>query len=122
MQLLGEEVHAQVSVLASRWGGSDADDLARTALEDQQVADSDVVGWDGNGVGRVGGDDGARSRLGATASNGNINLLTIMVVVMVAATDDAFSGTVETVSERVVVACGSQHWMECRVVDLPSSS
>ena len=77
VQLLGEEVNTEVAVLASLRGGGDADDLARAALEDQEIADADVVAGDGDGVGGshlacgrgsggnvrsrdVGGDRGAR--------------------------------------------------------------
>jgi len=52
MKLLGEEVHTEVTVLASLRGGGDADDLARAALEDQEIANADVVARDGDGVGR----------------------------------------------------------------------
>lgn len=50
MELLGEEVDTKVAVLASLGGGSDADDLARAALKDQEIANADVVARDGNGV------------------------------------------------------------------------
>jgi len=50
MQLLGEEVDTQVAVLTSGRGGCDADDLARTTLEDQEIAEADVMGGDGDGV------------------------------------------------------------------------
>tara|TARA_R110002003_G_scaffold251_8_gene17810 strand:+ start:2846 stop:3040 length:195 start_codon:yes stop_codon:yes gene_type:complete len=52
MKLLGEQVNTEVAVLASLGGGGDADDLARAALEDQEIANADVVAGDGNGVGR----------------------------------------------------------------------
>ena len=51
VQLLGEEVNTEVAVLASLRGGGDADDLARAALEDQEIANADVVAGDGDGVG-----------------------------------------------------------------------
>jgi hypothetical protein len=51
MELLGEEVNTEVTVLASLRGGGDADDLARAALEDQEIANADVVAGDGDGVG-----------------------------------------------------------------------
>jgi len=54
MQLLGEEINTQVSVLASGSGGGDSDDLAGTALKDQEIAEADVVAWDGDGVGSIG--------------------------------------------------------------------
>jgi hypothetical protein len=53
MQLLGEEVNTQVAVLSSLSRCSDADDLARTALQDEKVTNADVVTWDGDGVGRT---------------------------------------------------------------------
>jgi hypothetical protein len=51
MELLGEEVNTEVTVLASLGGGGDADDLARTALKDQEVADADVVARDSDSLG-----------------------------------------------------------------------
>jgi len=50
MELLGEEVNTEVTVLTSLGGGGDADDLARAALKDQEIANADVVAWDGDGV------------------------------------------------------------------------
>jgi hypothetical protein len=100
VQLLGEEVNSQVPVLASGRGGGNADDLARAALKDQQIANADVVGGDGDSVGRSG--RVARRRVGASTIYGDINLLSVMVVVS-RTTNNAFSCTVETVSERVVV-------------------
>ena len=55
MQLLREQIHTQVSVLSSRRRGSDTDDLARSTLKDQEIAETDVVGGDGDGVGDDGG-------------------------------------------------------------------
>jgi len=51
MELLGEEIHTQVAVLAGLRRGGDADHLARTTLEDQKISDADVVARDGNGIG-----------------------------------------------------------------------
>ena len=50
MELLGEEVNTEVTVLASLGGGGDADDLARAALKDQEIANADVVAGDGDGA------------------------------------------------------------------------
>lgn len=55
MELLGEEVDTKVAVLASGSRGRDADDLARAALEDEDVAETDMVAGDGHGVGAGGG-------------------------------------------------------------------
>ncbi len=51
VQLLREQIDAQVAVLARLARNRDADDLARTALQDQQIPDADVVARDGDGVG-----------------------------------------------------------------------
>ncbi|KAL3954775.1 hypothetical protein ACCO45_010338 [Purpureocillium lilacinum] len=53
VQLLGEQVHAQVAVLARRRRRRDADHLARPALEHQEVAQPDVVARDRDRVGQV---------------------------------------------------------------------
>lgn len=55
MELLGEEVDTKVAVLASGSRGRDADDLARAALEDEDVAETHMVAGDGHGVGALGG-------------------------------------------------------------------
>jgi len=52
VQLLGEEVNTEVTVLASLRRGGDADDLARAALQDQEIANADVVARDSDGVRR----------------------------------------------------------------------
>jgi hypothetical protein len=51
MELLGEQVNTEVAVLASLGGGGDADDLARTTLKDQEVANADVVAGDSDVLG-----------------------------------------------------------------------
>jgi hypothetical protein len=51
MELLGEKVNTEVTVLAGLGRGGDADYLARAALEDQEIANADVVAGDGDGVG-----------------------------------------------------------------------
>lgn len=48
MELLGEQVDSEVAVLAGGGGGGDPDDLGNPALEDQDVADPDVVAGNGN--------------------------------------------------------------------------
>ena len=62
MELLSEEVNTEVAVLASLGGGGDADDLARAALEDQEIANADVVARDGDGAGGSHLVDGAADR------------------------------------------------------------
>lgn len=51
MELLSEQINTQVSVLTSGIACGNADDLARTALEDQEIAEADVVAGDGDSVG-----------------------------------------------------------------------
>lgn len=48
LELAGEEVNTKVAVLASLGGDRDTDDLARTTLQDQDVAKADVVAGDGD--------------------------------------------------------------------------
>jgi hypothetical protein len=67
-------------VLASLGGGGDADDLARAALKDQEIANADVVAGDGDGVGshgaRTGGGlDGADGRDGRGSSRGGVGVV-----------------------------------------------
>jgi hypothetical protein len=109
VELLREEVDTEVTVLAGSRGCSDADDLARTALEDQEIAQADVVAWDGNsvwGVGRLGGNGWATSRLDTwLATYCDVNLLATMVMMMSVMewVSNLFGSTVETMAERVVV-------------------
>lgn len=49
MKLLGEEVHTKVAVLTSLCRGGDSDDLTWSTLKDQEIANADVVAWDGDG-------------------------------------------------------------------------
>lgn len=48
VKLLGEEVDTKVAVLASGSRRADADDLARAALEHQDITEADVVAGNGN--------------------------------------------------------------------------
>ena len=50
VKLLGEEVNSEVAVLSGLGRGGDTDDLTRTTLEDQQIANADVMAGNGNGV------------------------------------------------------------------------
>ena len=59
IQLPGEEIDTQVAVLARGSRGGDADNLARTTLEHQEITHTDVVARDGNSVGGLlGGGNG----------------------------------------------------------------
>lgn len=55
VQLLGEQVNTEVTVLASSRGGGDADNLAGAALKDQDIAIADVVARDSDSVGDASG-------------------------------------------------------------------
>lgn len=50
-QLLCEQVNTEVTMLAGLGRGGDADDLAWSALEDDQVTNADVVAWNGKVAG-----------------------------------------------------------------------
>lgn len=106
VQLLGEEVDTEVAVLASGRGGGDADDLARAALEDQEVAKADVVAGDGHGVGHVtltGGRGAATGR----ARGRSLLAVDVDVDMSLVATGagDLVRELVDTLAEGVVVTC-----------------
>jgi hypothetical protein len=63
MELLGKEVDTEITVLAGLGRGGDANNLARAALEDQEIANANVVAGDGDGV--------RRSHLGDFGNLGN---------------------------------------------------
>ncbi len=118
VQLLGEEVDAQVAVLARLSRGRDADDLAGAALQDEEVADADVVAGDGDGVGGaaavVAGD-----ALGAVAGGAHGDFavfdnglffafgavfVAVVLGLFLLAVEDAVGSAVETVAETVVMS------------------
>lgn len=74
VKLLGEEVNTEVAVLAGGRGGGDADDLAGTALEHQEVTQADVVAGDGDGVGKA----SIRLTTGAGSGANNVDLNALM--------------------------------------------
>jgi hypothetical protein len=106
MQLAGEEVDTEVTMLASLGGDGDTDNLARAALQDEQVTNADKVDRDGDAL-PVGG---------ATTGLDNADLLTdtlavtrgtlshdLFLVVMVERVEDAVGSTLNTAAEGVVV-------------------
>ena len=130
MQLLGEEVNTEVAVLASGRGGGDADDLAGTALEDQEVTEADVVARDGDGVGDIGvagvTRTGTRSRRSGLLVDVHVD---VVVVLMATGVGDAISQLVDSLAEGVVVTCEAARVRNrlpfdemIRDIDLPSSS
>ena len=69
VELLGEEVDAEVAVLAGGGGGRDADHLAGAALEHQEIANAHMVAGDGDRVGND-GDAAGRGALVAVLAGG----------------------------------------------------
>lgn len=51
LELTSEEIDTEISVLAGLRRSADADDLARSPLEDDEVANADEVARDGDSVG-----------------------------------------------------------------------
>jgi hypothetical protein len=96
VELLGEEVDTKVAVLAGGSRGRDADDLARAALKDEDVAQADVVAGDCH---RVGG-----GRVGGAADLTDLAHLDALVAFMVEGVRDTVSQLVQALTERVVVA------------------
>ena len=117
VQLLAEQVHAHVPVLARVRRRRDADHLAWPPLQHQQVADADVVAWDRDRVGRPAARNvacavavlaawGAHADLAVFDDDVFFAVLAV-VMVMAAARDgvqDAVGGALDTVAERVVVS------------------
>lgn len=106
VELLGEEVDAQVAVLAGLGRRGDADDLAGTALEHDEVADADVVARNGHGAGRdaAGALDEADA-LAATTFFATFDAdLLVVVVSTVNGVHDAVGGTLYAAAEGVVAA------------------
>lgn len=93
VELLGEEVNTEVSVLTGLSGGGDTDDLAWTVLEDNQVTNADVVARDGEGggLGGVGGGDGG-SLLGLYSVRGGVGGVSIGILIVVFVLGHCFFG------------------------------
>lgn len=116
VQLLGEEVNTKVAVLASLGGGRDADDLARAALEDEEITDADVVAWDRDCVWSTHGWTTVNTLRGVAwggdldfavtdsdvllAFDGGAVVVTLVALEWV---EDTVGSAVQTVTERVVV-------------------
>lgn len=98
--MLGEKVDTQVSVLTGGAGGGDADDLAGTALQHQEIAGADVVAGDGDGAWGDAGSDWGWSCLHV---NVGLLVLSVMVVMVMMTAHHVVSSLVQTVTEGVVV-------------------
>jgi len=86
VQLLGEEVHTKVAMLASGSRGADADDLARAGLKHQDVAKANVVAGDSDSVGHESGGSliaAGRAAGGAVGADGLADLNMLMAIVVV---------------------------------------
>lgn len=111
LQLAGEQVDTEVTVLAGLGGDGDADDLARTALKDQDVANADEVDGDGDGLASdtlVTGLDNADLLANTFGEAGWATLvsddfLTVMVVVVVEGVQNAVGSTLHATAEGVVL-------------------
>lgn len=111
MKLLGEEIDSEVAVLTGLGRGRDADDLARTSLKDQQVADADKVTGDGDGVRLVGTPAGfdKANVLSDTLTNPGRALLVdddLFAVMMMSSAErvhDPVGSTLDAATERVVM-------------------
>jgi len=82
----------------------DTDDLARTALKNQEIAEADVVAGDGDRVGCVawlGRDTSSRSTFAATA-NGDVDFFTVVMATR-EGVSDTLSSSVETMAQGVIV-------------------
>ena len=110
MKLLGKEIDSEVTVLASLGGGGNTNDLARTTLKDQEIANADVVAGNRNGVRANRAVDEADALTDTFADAGwaaiflfNDYLLVFMVVVVrVEGMEDAIGGFLNAVTEGVV--------------------
>jgi len=112
VELLGEEVNTEVTVLAGLSGGGDADDLARTVLKDDQITNADVVTGDGEGGGLSGMSRGDVARgglvgdavglVGMAVSDGHVVVL--LGGVVVSSVTASVGLLVVTVSVAVVLA------------------
>jgi hypothetical protein len=115
LQLLGEEINTEVTVLTSLRRGGDTDDLAGATLEIQQITNADVVTGDRDGTAGTGAASGTtRSRhvgYSLTFLNNFVDRRGVMMLVMlllvtrsVDGMEDVVSGAVESVTERVILA------------------
>lgn len=103
LQLAGEEVDTEVTVLAGLGGDRDADDLARTALKDQDVANTDEVAGDGDSLASgaaVAGLNDANVLTGSSDLTG-VRLLMLRVREGV---QDTVGGALNATAEGVVLA------------------
>ena len=105
VQLLGEEVDTEVAVLARGRRGGDADHLAGAALQDQDVANADVVARNGDGVaGHIVLVGAATARRRAATGADRLTELRDLDIAAFRI-QQTVSKLVHALAERVVVAC-----------------
>lgn len=103
LQLAGEEVDTEVTVLAGLGGDRDADDLARTTLKDQDVADTDEVAGDGDGLASgaaVTGLDDANVLTGSS----DLTSVRLLMLGVGEGVHDTVGGALNATAEGVVLA------------------
>ena len=117
LQLTREEVDTQVAVLAGLGRSRDADDLARTALKDQEISDADEMAGNGDMVAVMSTSarldeanvlartltDAARAPLPIVFFNDHL-LTVVMMVMMMEGMEDTVGGTLDAAPEGVVLA------------------
>ncbi len=115
MELTGEQIHTEVSKLASLSRGGDTNDLTWPTLQNHQITNTDEVTWDGD---RVGGKSSTRlneadSLANAVADTGwagvvtchdHLLLASVMMVMMTEWMEDAVSYAFDTAPKAVVMA------------------
>jgi len=108
LQLAGEQVDTEVAVLASLGGDGDADHLAGTALQDEDVTDADKVAGDGDGLAgntAVAGLHNADLLTDTLAEAGRATLIhdDLLAVVVVEGVEDTLGSALNAAAEGVVV-------------------
>ena len=108
VELTGEQVHTQVAVLTGLGGDGDANHLAGTTLEDEDVSNTNKVAGDGDslaGDGTVAGLHNADILTDtlAEASRATLGRDDLLAVVVVEGVQDTVRGTLHATAEGVVV-------------------
>jgi hypothetical protein len=109
LELASEQVDTEVTVLASLGGDRDADDLAGTTLQDEDVTNADKVAGDGDGLAgdtAVAGLHNADLLPDAIAEAGGTALIVdndLLTVVVVQGVQDTVGSALNAAAEGVVV-------------------
>ncbi len=110
MKLLGEEVDAEIAMLAGLSRRRDTNDLAGTALEDQEITNADMVARNRDGLGCSATAFNVANRLMMTLTNAMRATLTILLLddhlalmLRSEGMEDAVSGFLKAMTKRVVM-------------------